>query len=209
MFAVPLTSPWWSTVFRTELSGTAEDEGEGSKPAAGSAPTDLPEAPGSTLKSSLFTRLPDKPGLVQVEREIPYARGIVPQIHAAVAELALPSVEGPALLPAGTRVLDVAYTKGGTVYVDFSPEIEAARGVGADEEKQLLQAIVLTIVENFAAARRVVILVDGKAPKPGHFDLSRPLRRDDPIFAGEPETDPDSTSSPLNTSPRKGQSPLP
>lgn len=185
MFAVPLTSPWWSTILRRELPDQAEDEGDVPKEVG--TQVDLPEVPGSTLKVSLFTRRPDRSDLTIEEREISYARGIVPQINATISQLALPSAITPAFLPAGTRVLDVAYAKGGTVYIDFSKELEAGRGVGAEEEKLLIQGIVTTISENFSAVRNVMIMVEGKEPKAGHFDLSRALRRDDPIFAAEPE----------------------
>ncbi len=110
-------------------------------------------------------------------------------IRAAVTELAIPSADAPALLPEGTRVLDVAYTQGGTVYIDFSPELDASRGVGTEEERTVIQGIVTTIADNFTAVRRVVILVDGKIPKPGHFDLSRPLRREEPFFATDEDTE--------------------
>jgi hypothetical protein len=139
------------------------------------------------LKVVLHTRLGDKAGLGKIEREVPYVRGVIPQIRAAVTELGVGTVEVPALLPAGTQVLDVAYTASGTVYLDFSPELDAGRAVGADEEKMLIQGIVTTVAENFAAVRRVVILVGGKAPRLEHLDLTRPLRPDDPIFAVEEE----------------------
>lgn len=183
-FVVPLTSPWWSTLLRGEIQG-AEDDTETEAPQGSVAATPEPMVPGSTLRVTLHTRLADRPGLGVVAREVPYVRGIIPQITAAVSELAVTKPDAPALLPEGTRVLDVAYTQGGTVYIDFSPELEKSRGVGTDEEKAVIQGIVNTISDNFSAVRRVVILVDGKAPKPGHFDLSRPLRRDDPIFAEE------------------------
>ncbi|MEO8359090.1 MAG: GerMN domain-containing protein [Vicinamibacteria bacterium] len=194
MFAVPLTSPWWSTILRREVPDAAEDEGEA--PKAVGAQVDLPEVAGSTLKVSLYTRRPDRSDLTIEEREIPYARGIVPQINATVSQLAVPSPITPALLPAGTRVLDVAYTKGGTVYIDFSKELDTGREVGAEEEKLLIQGIVTTISENFSAVRNVLILVEGKEPKPEHFDLSRALRRDDPVFAAEPEPSPSPDVSP-------------
>jgi hypothetical protein len=195
LFVVPLTSPWWSTVLRGEIPG-AEEEGDSlaAGPSVGASPE--PVVPGSTLKVVLHTRVPDRPGLGTVERDVPYVRGIVPQIKAAVSELAVASADASALLPAGTRVLDVAYTQGGTVYVDFSSELESSRGVGTEEEKIVVQGIVTTIVDNFTAARRVMILVEGKAPKPGHFDLSRALRRDDPLFAAEEEPDASASSSP-------------
>ena len=196
MFVVPLASPWWSTVLRGEIPG-AEDEGEteGPRPDAGNTPE--PVVPGSTLKVVLHTRLPGRPGLGTVEREVPYVRGVIPQIRAAVSELAMASADAPALLPEGTRVLDVAYTQGGTVYVDFSPELEAIRRVGIEEERTVIEGIVTTIVGNFTAARRVVILVDGRLPRPGHFDLSRSLHSDDPMFArDEPETAPSPAPAP-------------
>lgn len=196
-FLVPLTSPWWSTLLRGEIQG-AEEEGETEAPAAtsGAGATPDPVVPGSTLKVTLHTRVKDQPGLAPVVREVPYVRGIIPQITAVVSELAVSGPDAPALLPEGTRVLDVAYTRGGTVYIDFSSELEKSRGVGTEEEKAVIQGIVNTIASNFSAVRRIVILVDGKAPRPGHFDLSRALRRDDPIFAESEAPEPEPVASP-------------
>lgn len=190
MFVVPATSPWWSTVLRREIPGSAEEESESPSPGPNAEDAPEPVIPGSTLKVILHTRLPDAPGLGAVEREIPYVRGIVPQIWAAVSELGVASVDAEALLPGATRVLDVAYSQGGTVYIDFSSELDLGRDVGAEEEKVLIQGIVTTIADNFSAVRRIVILVDGRVPKPGHLDLTRALRRDDPIFAAEEEPEP-------------------
>jgi len=162
------------------------------------------------LKVVLHTRLPGQPGLVKVEREVPYVRGVIPQIRAAVAELAVGSAEAPALLPEGVRVLDVAYTQTGTVYIDFSPELDLIRRSGTEEETIVIQGIVTTITENFSAVRRVVILVDGKIPKAAHFDLSRPLRREEPFFAPEEEVAPAATPGPSKSpgSPKEGAKPL-
>ena len=195
MFVVPLTSPWWSQGLRSEIPGNPEDEGDPGGGAAGTRPTpdERDGDDSSTLKMVLHTRMPDKPGLVVVEREIPYVKGAAAQIRAAVSELAVSSEGAPALLPEGTRVLVVAFSKPGTTYVDFSTELEAGRGVGTEEERLLVMGIVRTIVDNFAAVRRVVILVDGRAPGPGHLDLSKPLRRDDPIFAEDPEAEPETS----------------
>lgn len=191
MFVVPLASPWWSNVLRGEIPG-AEEEGENPVPGSNAEATPEPVVPGSMLKVVLHTRAPGRAGLATVEREVPYVRGVIPQIRAAVTELAIPSPDALALLPEGTRVLDVAYTQGGTVYIDFSPELDSSRGVGTEEERTVIQGIVTTIADNFTAVRRVVILVDGKIPKPEHFDLSRPLRREEPFFATdeEPEASP-------------------
>jgi len=189
-FAVPLASPWWSTALRGELAPSSDEEGE--PPSSASPAAEPVEAPGSTLKVHLHMRAADGTVIV-IEREIPYVRGMVPQIRSVVSALATATLEAQPLLPAGTRILDVAFTKGGTVYVDFSGEFEAGRSVGASEEEELVKGIVRTITGNFAAARRVVILVDGKAAKPGHLDLSRALRPDDPVFA---EDAPDLSASP-------------
>jgi len=213
-FALPATSPWWSTVLRGEIPDSGEEEGAEPLTSPGSASASPTVVPGSTLRVFLHTSLPDQDGLVRAEREIPYVRGVVPQIRAVVDELARSSPEVPALLPEGTRVLDVAYAKNGTVYVDFSSELELGRGVGADEERLLVQGIVTTITDNFTAVRRVVILVDGKAPKPGHLDLSRALQRDDPSFTLEetPEAEPDAAATPparsaVSTTERPGTDP--
>jgi hypothetical protein len=194
-FAVPLTSPWWSTVLRSEIPGASEDDREGT-PVEGADTSAAAPVPGSTLKVVLHTRVPDQPGLTEVSREVPYVRGVIPQIHAAVSELSVASADAPAFLPPGTRVLDVAFTQGGTVYLDFSPELDVGRAVGPEEEKLLVQGIVETVASNFTAVRRVVLLVDGKAPRPYHLDLTRPLRPDDPIFAVSEEPEPPTVSSP-------------
>lgn len=190
LFAVPLTSPWWSTVLRGEVQGADEDE---DAPAASASPTTEPVVPGSVLKVTLHTRLVGQTGLGTIEREVPYVRGIIPQIKLAVSELTVGTPEAAPLLPPGTHVLDVAYTQGGTVFIDFSPELETSRGVGVEEERVVVQGIVTTIIDNFTAVRRVVILVDGKSPKTGHFDLSRPLSRDDPIFEADESPSPTPT----------------
>lgn len=186
LFAAPLTSPWWSTILRSEIPGAADEEDE--VPGFGSDPDNPPAetvVPGSTLKLTLH--LPGLGGaeLRAVEREVPYVRGFLAQVMAAAAELSVGTPEVLPLLPPGTRVLDAAYTSSGTVYIDFSAELEVGRGLGAAEETMLIQGIVTTIVDNFSAVRRVVILVDGKIPGLGHLDLSRPFRLDDPLFAAD------------------------
>jgi hypothetical protein len=203
-FAVPLTSPWWSTVLRGEIPGAADEEGEGPTAASNEgAEAAAPVVPGSTLRIVLHTGLANMPGLTPVERDVPYVRGVIPQIQAAISELAVSSAEVPALLPVGTRVLDVAFSAAGTVYIDLSSELDAVREVGPDEEKRVVQSIVTTITENFKAVRRVVLLVDGKAPRPFHLDLTRPLRPDDPMFAAwEAPEAPAPTPTPSAPSPR-------
>ena len=201
MFAVPLSSPWWSKGLRSEIPESPDDEGEPKARAedGGLAPAqEGGDAP--MLKIVLHTRIPDKSGLATVERSVPYVKGVAAQIQAAVAELAVASAGAPALLPEGVRVLDCAFSKAGTVYIDFSSEIEAGRSVGAEEERLLVGGIVRTITDNFSAVRRVVILVDGRVPRPGHLDLSRSLRRDDPSLAADPEPEPEPTT-PAGASP--------
>ena len=209
MFLVPLTSPWWSTILRGEIPD-AEDEGEAPAPGPSAGATPEPVVPGSMLKIVLHTRVPGRPGLGAVEREVPYVRGVIPQIRAAVSELAVGSADALALLPEGARVLDVAYTQAGTVYIDFSPELDAILRSGTEEETIVTQGIVTTITGNFSAVRRVVILVDGKVPKAGHLDLSRSFRREEPFFTLEEEAEPGATPGPLKSpgSPKEGGKPL-
>lgn len=189
-FAVPIASPWWSTVLRGEIPDAADENGEdpASTPKDGAPPAD--ETRGSVLRVTLRGRQEVAPGLISVQREIPYVHGVLAQIQATVSALALPNGDAPALLPDGTRVLDVAFTKSGTLFIDFSPELDAGRVVGPEEERELAEGIVTTVTANFAAVRRVVILVDGKAARAFHLDLTRPLRPDDPLFAPEPEPEP-------------------
>lgn|GEM_PF-786374 len=197
LFAAPLTSPWWSTILRREVTGTADEEEEA--PGFASNP-DTPPAeavvPGATLKLTLH--LPGLGGaeLRAVEREVPYVRGFLAQVMAAAAELGVGTPEVLPLLPPGTRVLDAAYTSSGTVYLDFSAELEAGRGIGAAEETMLIQGIATTVIDNFSAVRRVVILVEGKTPGVGHLDLSRPFRLDDPLFVADAPSTVEDTPAP-------------
>lgn len=202
LFLVPLTSPWWSMILRSEISG-GSDEDEEASPTPAPDLADEPVVPGSTLKLTLYVPNLEGEGVRAVEREVAYVRGFLPQIAAVVGELGVATPEAKALLPPGTRVLDTAYTPAGTVYVDFSAEIEAERRIGASEETALVQGIVTTIMENFSAVRRVVILVEGKIPSPGHLDLSRPFRLDDPLFRleAEPAVSPSPTPSTLAPAP--------
>lgn len=198
LFLVPLTSPWWSMILRREISG-ASDEDEETTPTPAPDLSEEPMVTGAMLKLTLYVPNVVGEGVRPVERETPYVRGFLAQIAAAVAELGVATPDALPLLPPGTRVLDTAYTPGGTVYVDFSAEIEAERRIGASEETALIQGIVTTIMENFSAVRRVVILVEGKIPNPGHLDLSRPFRLDDPLFRLEPE--PAAVASPTPSTP--------
>lgn len=208
LFAVPATSPWWSTILRSEIPDSPEDEPDGRAAAANPGASAEPSAvPGSMLKVVLLTRVSGGPGLGRVEREIPYVRGVVPQIQSVVSQLAVDSPEVPALLPPGTRVLDVAFAPSGTAYVDFSTELEQGIGMGAEEETTLIHGIVSTITLNFGAVRQVVILVDGKTPKPGHLDLTRPLRRDDPSFSAEDEVSTEGESGTPASTPSPGSKP--
>lgn len=175
-------------ILRSEIPGAADEDDDA--PGAVADPANPPPeaiVPGSTLKLTLYLPAADGAELRPVEREVPYLRGFLAQVMASAAELSVGTPEVLPLLPPGTRVLDAAYTSSGTVYIDFSPELEAGRGLGAAEETMLIQGIVTTIMENFSAVRRVVILVDGKTPGAGHLDLSRPFRLDDPLFV-VPET---------------------
>jgi len=199
LFAAPLTSPWWSMILRSEIPGAADDEDEVQGP--GSDPDHPPTetiVPGSTLKLTLH--LPGLGGaeLRAVEREVPYVRGFLGQVMASAAELSVGAPEVLPLLPPGTRVLDAAYASSGTVFIDFSAELDVGRGLGAAEETMLVQGIVTTIMDNFSAVRRVVILVEGKTPAAGHLDLSRPFRLDDPLFVADASPPAEETSTPTS-----------
>jgi hypothetical protein len=104
-------------------------------------------------------------------------------------------------------VLDVAFTQAGMVYIDLSPELDTGRVVGPDEERLLVQGIVTTITENFKAVRRVVILIDGKAPVPYHLDLTHPLQPDDPTFAVDDEPEPPVVPGAVSAEPKSPPAP--
>jgi hypothetical protein len=195
MLLLPVTSPWWSRAFRQEVGGDLESEDDGEVAASGASPGSSVGRPASgrstpaepappTFRAILYVLDRQTGQLRRAETEAPFSRQMTDQIRSTVEALRVAPADGAALLPEGVLVFEVVFRgDSGTVYLDLSTEFESARSVGAEEETRLVEGLVRTIQENFQAVRFVQLLVDGRSPGPGHLDLSRPLRSDDPAFA--------------------------
>lgn len=79
--------------------------------------------------------------------------------------------------PPESRLREVFMTDEGTVYVDFSKEIQDAHLSGATAEISTVYSVVNSLAFNFDSIKKVFILVDGnqKETLKGHVDISRPL----------------------------------
>ncbi|HEX9636468.1 MAG TPA: GerMN domain-containing protein [Acidobacteriota bacterium] len=88
-----------------------------------------------------------------------------------------PKSDGGSPLPPGTRLREVYLAQGGTLYVDFTREIQANHAGGSRGEIETIYALVDTLALNFPEVRRVQLLVEGREidTLAGHLDLSRPL----------------------------------
>lgn len=78
-------------------------------------------------------------------------------------------------LPTDTQVASVFAAPDGTVFVDF--KISESVGMGSTEELLALYSIVNTVLLDDEAARRVVVLINGRQRETlaGHLDTSVPL----------------------------------
>ena len=79
--------------------------------------------------------------------------------------------------PPESKLREVFMTEEGTVYVDFSKEIQDAHLSGARAEISTVYSVVNSLAFNFDSIKKVFILVDGnqKETLKGHVDISRPL----------------------------------
>lgn len=198
LLLLPVTSPWWSQALRGEVEGDDDEATPVPEAATRRLPTPTPTP---AFQGVLYVPDVREGGLRAVRADIPYVRDMASQVRAVLEALSLEHAGGPPLLPKDTRVLDVVFVAStGALFVDLTAEFESGRSLGADAEADLVGGLLRTLNENFQAVRSVQILVDGRAPGPGHLDLSRPIRRDDPAFASpvaEAVAGPAPTPSPL------------
>ena len=91
-----------------------------------------------------------------------------------------PQDNGGSALPPGTRLREIYFAQGGTLYVDFTRELQSNHAGGSRGEIETVYAVVDTLALNFPEVRRVQLLVEGKEidTLAGHLDTSRPLPPD-------------------------------
>jgi hypothetical protein len=88
-----------------------------------------------------------------------------------------PQNQGGSTLPAGTRLREIYFGADGTLYVDFTRQLQTNHGGGSRGEIETVYSIVDTLALNFPEVRRVQLLIEGREfdTLAGHLDTSRPL----------------------------------
>lgn len=125
---------------------------------------------------TLFFISEDDDDLHKETREIAAGPTAADEAERALAELVRGSEKGfLSPLPPQTKVRQVFVAKDGLATVDFSRDIADKFAYGSSSELAAVYAVVDTLVYNFEAIKKVVILVEGSERDTlgGHVDLSR------------------------------------
>ena len=133
-----------------------------------------PEKPATRVVTLFFV---DSEDLLHKEtREITAGPTDADEAERALTELVRGSEQGfDSPLPPGTKVRQVFIGRDGLATVDFSREIAEGFSYGSTSELAAVYAVVDTLVSNFKAVKKVVLLVEGAERETlgGHVDLSR------------------------------------
>jgi spore germination protein GerM len=135
---------------------------------------------------TLFVLSDDDDLLHQETRAIAAGPTIADEAERALAELVRGSEKGfVSPLPSPTKVRQIFVGKDGLATVDLSREVAEGFAYGSTAELAAVYAVVDTLVFNFPAVKRVVILVEGaeKETLGGHVDLTRAFLPDYSIVA--------------------------
>lgn len=143
-----------------------------------------PEKPATRVVTLFFV---DEDDLLHKEtREILAGPSAADEAERALAELVRGSEEGfSSPLPTGTKVRQVFIARDGVATVDFSREIAENFSYGSTAELAAVYAVVDTLVSNFQAVKKVILLVEGAERETlgGHVDLSRAFLPDYSLVA--------------------------
>ena len=148
-----------------------------------------PESGGAAPVSktvTLFFIADDDDLLHKETREITAGPTVADEAERALAELIRGSEKGfVSPLPPPTKVRQIFVAKNGLATVDFSREIAEGFAYGSTSELAAVYAVVDTLVFNFPAVKKVVILVEGveKETLGGHVDLTRAFLPDYSLVA--------------------------
>ncbi|OGD13484.1 MAG: hypothetical protein A2W20_00115 [Candidatus Aminicenantes bacterium RBG_16_66_30] len=135
---------------------------------------------------TLFFIADDDDLLHKETREITAGPTVADEAERALAELIRGSEKGfVSPLPPPTKVRQIFVAKNGLATVDFSREIAEGFAYGSTSELAAVYAVVDTLVFNFPAVKKVVILVEGveKETLGGHVDLTRAFLPDYSLVA--------------------------
>ncbi|MBI5189373.1 MAG: GerMN domain-containing protein [Nitrospirae bacterium] len=133
---------------------------------------------GPTLSVTLYFSSTDGRNLKAEQRDVPERSERNARVRQVVEELVRGPVSGlTPTFPAGARVKGVFIDGKGTVYVDFSRELQTEYPGGAWTETLTIYSLVDTLTANFPEIAEVQILVEGSRldTLAGHIDASRPF----------------------------------
>lgn len=179
-----LTTTLSRTLQTTEAAPGGEEESEPDpSPAAPPEGTD-PAVP--RIQATLFFGSADGRGLVGVEREVPFAEGVVGQARALVeAQLAAePPDSLVRTIPDGTTLRALFVTDRNEAFIDLDATVRDRHPGGSLNELLTVYTLVNVVTTNLPDIQRVQILIDGREADTlaGHVDLRRPLRKNEALI---------------------------
>jgi spore germination protein GerM len=130
------------------------------------------------FKAELFFADDTSDMLVREYRQICSARRPAGKASALIEELIKgPTARGIRTMPQQTTLRSVSIDQGGSVTVDFGPEISQYHPGGSSSELLTVMSIVNTILVNISQARDVRLLINGRPVDTlsGHIDCRRPF----------------------------------
>ena len=145
------------------------------------APAETAAAEARKIRARVFYADEAGTGLQGVEQEVLYGEGTAAQARRIVeAQIAPAPAPHVSVIPAGTRLRTVFFTKAGEIYVDLSADLQTNHPGGTMNETLTVYALVSALTSNLPAVTGVQILIEGKEVDTlaGHLDLRRPIEQD-------------------------------
>lgn len=144
-------------------------------PVAGPDTTALPPSRSVVL----FFGREDAGGMKRELREIRAEQGVEEGVRAVVGELVRgPGADAvPSIPPHATLRKALFDERSGTLYLDFSKQLQTEHWGGSEGELLTVRSILQTIAANFPTVKAVQILVEGQEVESiaGHIDTSQPF----------------------------------
>lgn len=150
------------------------------QPASAPSSAAAPAAAERKITAQLYYIGEDGMALVGVQREVPFAEGVMEQARRILqAQLEAPPSPYASAIPPGTTLRALFVTDRGDAFVDLTPHARTAHRGGALDELFTVYTIVNALTVNLPAITRVQILVDGREVDTlaGHVDLRHPLQK--------------------------------
>lgn len=150
-------------------------------PAENEEPTATPAAEARKIRARLFYVDEQGTGLRGIEQEVLYGEGTAEQARRIIeAQIAAAPPPHVSVIPDGTKLRTIFFTKAGEMYVDLTADVQTNHPGGTTNETLTVYALVSALTSNLPAVTGVQILVEGKEVDTlaGHLDLRRPIEQD-------------------------------